>query len=91
MVDAGKISLFSPFSQSSHGSSGNPPSPPPRRKRSDSSNRGHEVDHDTTRTRMTTTMEEVAVEAEVGEARDTVAVEAGVGSARPGTSAGGSS
>jgi hypothetical protein len=28
-VDAGQISLFGAFSQSSHGSSGNPPSPPP--------------------------------------------------------------
>ncbi len=31
-VNAGQISLFGAFSQSSHGSSGNPPSPPPRRK-----------------------------------------------------------
>ncbi len=31
-VDAGQISLFGTFSQSSNASSGNPPSPPPRRK-----------------------------------------------------------
>jgi len=46
VVNAGQMSLFGAFSQSSHGSSGNPPSPPPQRKRSDSSNRGHEVDDD---------------------------------------------
>jgi hypothetical protein len=46
VVDAGQISLFGAFSQSSHGSSGNPPSPPPQPKRSDSSNCGHEVNDD---------------------------------------------
>jgi hypothetical protein len=46
VVNAGQISLFGAFSQSSHGSSGNPPSPPLQRKRSDSSNHGHEVDDD---------------------------------------------
>jgi hypothetical protein len=53
VVDAGQISLFGAFSQSSHGSSGNPPRPPPRRKsprrkspRRNSSNRVHKVDDD---------------------------------------------
>jgi len=47
-VNAGQISLFGAFIQSSHGSSGNPPSPPPRHKspQHNSSNRGHEVDDD---------------------------------------------
>jgi hypothetical protein len=53
VVNAGQISLFGAFGQSSHGSSGNPPSPPPRCKsprckspRCNSSNHGHKVDDD---------------------------------------------
>jgi hypothetical protein len=48
-ADAGQISLFGSFSQSSHESSGNPPSLPLQCKKSpqrNSSNRGHEVDDD---------------------------------------------